>query len=107
LTDAGCGLLFAAGRAKQRPLFLEAGVKRRAECFGSACCKALPQQTHSIAGKEIGQTCHVERWNCACRQKNARHTRKTLSFSKTSFYHELATRLFIVRCYLNLRSINY
>ncbi|MGX9728973.1 MAG: IS1 family transposase [Candidatus Electronema sp. VV] len=72
--------------------------------FWSAYCKVFPKETHSSVGKETGQTCRVERWNNTCRQSNARYTRKTLSFSKTAYFHELATRLFIVRYNLKLRA---
>ncbi|MGX9726273.1 MAG: IS1 family transposase [Candidatus Electronema sp. VV] len=65
---------------------------------------AVEKETHSSVGKETGQTCRVERWNNTCRQSNARYTRKTLSFSKTAYFHELATRLFIVRYNLKLRA---
>jgi hypothetical protein len=49
LRKAGCGLLFAAGRAKQRPLFLETGVKRRAECFGSAFLRHIKNAGLSVS----------------------------------------------------------
>ena len=45
---------------------------------------------------------NANRWNNTLRQSNARHVRKTLSFSKTDFYHELVTRVFIVRYNLSL-----
>ena len=48
-------------------------------------------------GKEGGETNHVERWNNTLRQRLARFVRKTLSFSKSDFYHELVLRLFIIR----------
>jgi IS1 family transposase len=70
--------------------------------FWEAYSKVFPKETHSSVGKETGETCHIERWNNTCRQSNARYVRKTLSFSKTDFYHELVTRLFIVRYNLNL-----
>jgi insertion element IS1 protein InsB len=72
--------------------------------FWSAYSKVFPKETHSSVGKETGLTCRVERWNNTCRQSNARYTRKTLSFSKTAYFHELATRLFIVRYNLKLRA---
>jgi IS1 family transposase len=49
----------------------------------------------------IKLTMPMERWNNTLRQANARYVRKTLSFSKSDFYHELVTRLFIIR--YNLR----
>ncbi len=72
--------------------------------FLRSYCKVFPKQTHCSVGKETGPPCHVKRWNNICRQKNARYTRKTLSFSKTIFYQKLVTRLFIVRYNLNLKA---
>ena len=43
----------------------------------------------------------MERGNNTLRQRNARYVRKTLSFSKSDFYQEVVTRLFIIR--YNLR----
>ena len=50
---------------------------------------------HQSVGKETGQTAHVERWNNTLRQRVARFVRKTLSFSKSDLYHEIALKLFI------------
>lgn len=52
-------------------------------------------QDHQSVGKETGETAHVERWNNTLRQRLARFVRKTLSFSKSDEYHEIALRLFI------------
>ena len=57
--------------------------------------KVFSSQTHQSVGKESGQTNHVERWNCTLRQRVARFVRKTLSFSKSDFYHDLVLKLFI------------
>ena len=65
--------------------------------FWDAYAKVFPEETHRCVGKETGLTNHVERWNNTLRQWNARYTRKTLAFSKKDFFHELVTRLFIVR----------
>ena len=65
--------------------------------FWDAYDKVFPKETHRSVGKETGQTAHMERWNNTLRQWNARYVRKTLSFSKKEFYHDLVTRLFIVR----------
>jgi insertion element IS1 protein InsB len=54
--------------------------------------------------KASGETSHMERWNNTLRQANARFVRKTLSFSKSDVYHELVTRLFIIRYNLLRRS---
>lgn len=54
----------------------------------------LGQDHHSV-GKETGETAHIERFNNVIRQRMARFVRRTLSFSKSDEYHELALRLFI------------
>ncbi len=50
---------------------------------------------HQAVGKETGQTAHVERCNNTLRQRLARFVRKTLSFSKSDEFHEIALKLFI------------
>ena len=70
--------------------------------FWQAYQQVFPAQTHQAVGKASGQTNHIERWNNTLRQSNARYVRRTLSFSKTDFYHELVTRLFIIRYNLKL-----
>ena len=69
--------------------------------FWNAYANIFPKETHQSVGKESGQADHMERWNNTLRQWNARYLRKTLSFSKSDFYHELVTRLFIIRYYLS------
>ena len=73
--------------------------------FWEAYANVFPKETHTSVGKESGQTNHVERWNNTLRQWNERYVRKTLSFSKKDFYHDLVTRLFIVRYNLNKLSL--
>lgn len=63
--------------------------------FWEAYEAVLSAETHQCVGKETGQTAHVERWNNTLRQRLARFVRKTLSFSKSDFFHQLALRLFI------------
>ena len=103
LTDAGCGLPSAAGRAKLWLLFLEAGASRRAECSGNAFQWPIKHAGLSAiflerVSKRDAQQCRQGDWadlSCrtmeyTCRQANARYTQKTLSFSKTAYFHELA-----------------
>ena len=52
---------------------------------------------HQCVGKESGETAHIERFNNTLRQRLSRFVRKSLSFSKSDFFHDLALRLFIVR----------
>ena len=59
---------------------------------------------HQSVGKESGETAHVERWNNTLRQRLARFVRKSLSFSKSDDYHEIALKLFLYE--YNLRVIS-
>ena len=72
--------------------------------FWEAYANVFPKETHRSVGKESGLTNHIERWNNTLRQWNARYVRKTLSFSKKDFYHNLVTRLFIIR--YNLKKLS-
>ena len=65
--------------------------------FWDAYQWVFPKETHHRVGKAEGETNHMERWNNTLRQWNARYVRKTLSFSKSEFYHDLVTRCFIIR----------
>ena len=55
----------------------------------------LPQERHRPSGKGSGQTNHMERWNNTLRQRLARFVRKTLSFSKCDFMHDICLQLFL------------
>ena len=65
--------------------------------FWEAYQKVFPEETHQSVGKDSGETNHVERWNNTLRQRLARLVRKSLSFSKSDFFHELVIKLFIYR----------
>ena len=66
-----------------------------------------PQEQHRPTGKGSGQTNHIERWNNTLRQRLARFVRKTLSFSKCDFMHDICLQLFLHdynrQCLLRLR----
>lgn len=70
--------------------------------FWEAYPKVFPEETHECVGKESGKVSHMERWDNTLRQSNARFVRKTLSFSKSDFMHEIVTRVFIIRHNLSL-----
>ena len=70
---------------------------RTFSAFWDAYPKVFATGKHQSVGKDSGETNHVERWNNTLRQRLARFVRKTLSFSKSDFYHELVLRLFIIR----------
>ena len=62
-----------------------------------ACYQAVfPAETHTSGGKETGQTNHMERWNNTLRQRLGRLTRKTLSFSKSFWWHDKVIHWFII-----------
>jgi len=50
--------------------------------FWEAYSTVKDTDRHQMAGKEIGETCHVERWNNTLRQRICRFARKTLSLSQ-------------------------
>lgn len=72
--------------------------------FWKAYANVFPQATHQSVGKETGETAHQERWYNTLRQWLGRYTRRTLSFSKLDFYHELVTRWFIIEHNLRMLS---
>ena len=64
---------------------LPAEYRMSAVCYSDfwhAYAAILPSKRHKPAGKEAGQTNHVERFNNTLRQRVSRLSRKTLSFSK-------------------------
>ena len=63
--------------------------------FYAAYENVLAGYSHLSVGKDSGLTNHVERWNCTLRQRICRFIRKTLSFSKSEYMHELYLKLFI------------
>jgi insertion element IS1 protein InsB len=63
--------------------------------FWRAYQAVLPDDQHLAAGKEAGQTNHVERFNNTLRQRLGRLVRKTLSFSKSEMMHEYCLLLFL------------
>ncbi|WP_201392234.1 IS1 family transposase [Ktedonobacter sp. SOSP1-52] len=66
--------------------------------FWGAYQAVIPEEQHIAAGKETGETAHVERWNNTLRQRLARFVRKTLSFSKSLVMHEACLKIFLHRC---------
>ncbi len=54
-------------------------------------------ENHISAPKGSGETCHIENFNNIIRQRLARYKRKTIAFSKSDYWHDLITRLFIIQ----------
>jgi insertion element IS1 protein InsB len=65
--------------------------------FWNAYQKVFPEETHQSVGKDSGETNHIERWNNTLRQRLGRFVRRTLSFSKSDYFHEIVLRIFIFR----------
>ena len=63
--------------------------------FWAASTAAVPFDQHNPAGKEVGITCHIERFGCTLRQRCGRFVRKTLSFSKCGRNHVGALWYFV------------
>ena len=65
--------------------------------------EVIPEEQHEAAGKQEGETSHVERWINTLRQRLSRFVRKTLSFSKSHQMHHCCLKLFIYRYNLERR----
>jgi insertion element IS1 protein InsB len=74
--------------------------------FWKAYQAVMPAETHQSVGKESGETAHMERWYCTLRQWLGRYTRRTLSFSKTDFYHWLVTSWFITHHNIRMSGVS-
>ena len=61
-----------------------------------AYSEVLNPKTHTSVPKQSGETSHIERINNTLRQRIGRLVRKTLSFSKSEYMHDLAIRRFII-----------
>jgi len=56
---------------------------------------AIPTAQHTTCAKGSGQTSLIERFNCTLRQRVSRLVRKSLSFSKSDWFHQAAIKYFI------------
>jgi len=56
---------------------------------------AIPSTQHVACEKQSGQVSLIERFNCTLRQRASRLGRKSLSFSKSNWFHEEAIKYFI------------
>jgi IS1 family transposase len=63
--------------------------------FWESYSQVFSPENHTCVGKDSGQTAHIERFNNTIRQRLARYVRKTLSFSKSEYWHNIVTDLFI------------
>lgn len=56
---------------------------------------AIPAEQHMMCAKQSGLTNYLERFNCTLRQRVSRLVRKSLSFSKSDWFHHGAISYFI------------
>lgn len=68
---------------------------------------AIPREQHTACHKQSGQTSLIERFNCTLRQRVSRLVRKSLSFSKSEWFHQGAIRYFIAHYNLERQQIYF
>ena len=66
---------------------------------------AIPANQHVACEKQSGQVSLIERFNCTLRQRVSRLVRKSLSFSKSDWFHEQAIRYFIAHYNLDCQKL--
>jgi IS1 family transposase len=63
----------------------------------------IPDVQHTACNKQSGEVSLIERFNCTLRQRVSRLVRKSLSFSKSEWFHEEAIKYFISHYNLECR----
>lgn len=76
------------------PLSLKAQALVLTDCW-DAYALAIPSNQHVACEKQSGQVSLIERFNCTLRQRVSRLVRKSLSFSKSDWFHQEAIKYFI------------
>ena len=76
------------------PFSIKAQALVLTDCW-DAYALAMPSAQHTACEKQSGQVSLVERFNCTLRQRVSRLVRKSLSFSKSDWFHEEAIKYFI------------
>lgn len=76
------------------PLQIKAQALVLTDCR-DAYAVAIPANQHVACGKQSGQVNLIERFNGTLRQRVSRLVRKSLSFSKSEWFHEEAIKYFI------------
>lgn len=76
------------------PLEIKAQALVLTDCW-DAYAIAIPANQHVACEKQSGQVSLIERFNCTLRQRVSRLVRKSLSFSKSDWFHEEAVKYFI------------
>lgn len=69
---------------------------------------AIPKDQHTACEKQSGEVSLIERFNCTIRQRVSRLVRKSLSFSKSEWFHEKAIKYFLAyynqQCWQNYKN---
>jgi IS1 family transposase len=76
------------------PLPIKAQALVLTDCW-DAYGLAIPTNQHVACEKQSGKVSLIERFNCTLRQRVSRLVRKSLSFSKSDWFHEEAIKYFI------------
>ncbi len=76
------------------PLPIKARALVLTDCW-DAYGLAIPSNQHVACQKQSGQVSLIECFNCTLRQRVSRLVRKSLSFSKSDWFHEEAIKYFI------------
>ncbi len=67
----------------------------------------IPSSQHTACDKQSGQTSYIERFNCTLRQRVSRLVRKSLSFSKSDWFHQGAIKYFLAYYNLEYQKIHF
>lgn len=86
------------------PLPIKATALVLTDCW-DAYAVAIPAAQHVACEKQSGQVSLIERFNCTLRQRVARLVRKSLSFSKSDWFHEEAIKYFIAHYNLECQKL--
>jgi len=74
------------------------------DCW-DAYAVAIPGNQHVACEKQSGQVSLIERFNCTLRQRVSRLVRKSLSFSKSDWFHTEAIKYFIAHYNLECQKL--
>lgn len=86
------------------PLEIKAQALVLTDCW-DAYAIAIPSNQHIACEKQSGQVSLIERFNCTLRQRVSRLVRKSLSFSKSDWFHEEAVKYFIAHYNLQCQKL--
>ena len=86
------------------PLPIKAQALVLTDCW-DAYALAIPANQHVACQKQSGQVSLIERFNCTLRQRVSRLVRKSLSFSKSDWFHEEAIKYFIAHYNLQCQKL--